>query len=165
MGLENLGKYVLRWDDYMSDTDDLSFIVLKGHLLVEEMLVELRDTLLPHSKHLDELNLNFKQLASIVRAACSTQDTNQAWALIFTLNSVRNKLIHNLEPEKLEKLLTKLFTIHRNVKVLPGLDRSGEHLAPVSQKLRWVIQDCMRFLASLLSSAEEGASNSLQPAG
>jgi len=116
MAPDNLSKYVLRWDDYMPDTDDLSFIVLKGHLLVEGILVDLRDTLLPHSKYLDEVNLGFKQLVSIVRAASSTEDTNQAWALILTLNNIRNELIHNLEPEKLEKLLTTLFTIHKNVK-------------------------------------------------
>jgi hypothetical protein len=147
----------------MTDTDDLSFIVLKGHLLIEEMLVELRDKLLPHSKYLDELNLSFRQLTSIVRAASSTQDINQGWDLIFMVNNVRNELIHNLEPDKIEKLLTKLFTIYRNVNVLPGLDRSREHLATASERLRWVIQDCMRFLASLLSSDEKGPNNSLEP--
>ena len=148
----------------MPDTDDLSFIILKGHLLVEEMLVELRDRLLPSSQYIDDINLSFKQLASIVRAASSNEDTNQAWALIFTLNSVRNDLIHNLEPEKLEKLLTRLFTIHGNVNVVSvPLDRSREHLASTSQRLRLVIQDCMRFLASLLSSCEEVSDNSLKP--
>lgn len=73
MAPDNLSKYILRWDDYMPETDDLSFIVLKGHLLVEEMLVELRDRLLPKSKYLDELHLSFKKLASIVRAASSTK--------------------------------------------------------------------------------------------
>ena len=34
----------------MPDTDDLALVVLKGHLLVEEVLVELTGLVLPHSQ-------------------------------------------------------------------------------------------------------------------
>ena len=36
----------------MPDTDDLALVVLKGHLLVEEVLVELTGLVLPHSQDL-----------------------------------------------------------------------------------------------------------------
>jgi hypothetical protein len=34
-------EYVFRYDQHMPETDDLALTVLKGHLLVEEVLFEL----------------------------------------------------------------------------------------------------------------------------
>jgi len=34
-------RHIFRYDDHMPDTEDLALVVLKGHLLVEEVLVEL----------------------------------------------------------------------------------------------------------------------------
>jgi len=118
MAPENLRRYILRWDDFMPDTDDLSLVVLKGHLLVEEMLSELLGHLLPFPQHLEGLHLSFHQKASIVRAACQYDENNEAWDLITALNKTRNELIHNLEPPKLEKVLTTLFSVHKQVDVI-----------------------------------------------
>lgn len=152
----NLGPYVLRWDDSMPDTDDLSLIVLKGHLLVEEMLSELLAILFHFPQHLEGLHSSFHLKASIVRAACQYDENNKAWDLITALNKTRNELIHNLEPPKLEKVLTTLFSVHKQVDVIDvPVDRNQEHLAEASQRLKWAIQDCMRFLVKLKSSIEE----------
>ena len=156
MAPEHLRRYILRWDDFMPDTEDLSLIVLKGHLLVEEMLTELLEHILPFPQHIEVLNLRFSHKVSIVRAACKYEVNNKAWDLINALNKTRNELIHNLEPPKLEKVLKNLFSIHKQVDVIDvPLDRSQNHLAKTSIRLEWAIQDCMRFLAKLMSIIEE----------
>lgn len=156
MAPEHLRRYILRWDDFMPDTEDLSLIVLKGHLLVEEMLTELLEHILPFPQHIEALNLRFSHKVSIVRAACKHEENNKAWNLINTLNKTRNELIHNLEPPKLEKVLKNLFSIHKQVDVIDvPLDRSQNHLAKTNIRLEWSIQDCMRFLAKLMSIIEE----------
>lgn len=156
---ENLRRYILRWDDFMPDTEDLSLVILKGHLLVEEMLSELLVHILPFPQHIEGLNLGFRQKASIVRAACQYDENNKAWDLINALNKTRNELVHNLEPPKLEKVLAALFSVHKQVDVVDvPIDRSQDHLAKTSIRLELAIQDCMRFLAKLISSMEENSS-------
>ena len=52
-------RHIFRYDDHMPDTDDLALVVLKGHLLVEEVLIELAGLVLPHSQELDNARLSF----------------------------------------------------------------------------------------------------------
>jgi hypothetical protein len=123
---------------------------------VEEMLSELLVLLLPYAHRLDALNLSFRQKAVIARAACRHDDDNKAWDLIAALNKTRNELIHNLEPLKLKNVLKDLYSVHKQVDVIGvPVDRSQERLADDNQRLRWAIQDCMRFLANLISMTEK----------
>jgi hypothetical protein len=81
----------------MPSTDDLTLIVLKGHLLVEEVLLDLANCAFPHPQYLRDANLSFHKLACVVRAFIPEQFDSPAWRLIFLLNALRNDLAHNLE--------------------------------------------------------------------
>ncbi len=88
-------KHVFRYDEHMPETDDLTLVVLKGHLLIEELLVDLVHLALPHAEYLEPARLSFHQLACVARASLP-QASDPAWELVLSLNSLRNDLAHNL---------------------------------------------------------------------
>jgi hypothetical protein len=136
----------------MPDTGDLSLIVLKGHLLIEEMLIDIRNKLLPHAEYLDSVNVRFYQLLSVVRSAIESKHDHKSWDLIIEFNRLRNKLIHNLEPPKLESLLNQLFNVYSQTQPFDEIqiDKNGETELDTVQRLKNVVIDCMQFLMSIL---------------
>ncbi len=146
-------SYVFRYDKHMPDTDDLSLIVLKGHLLIEEMLIDIRDKLLPQAEYLDSVNIRFNQLLHIIRSAIESKHDHKSWDLIIGFNRLRNKLIHNLEPPKLKILLTQLFNLYSQTQPFDEIqiDKSGEVELDTAERLKNVVVDCMQFLMSVSS--------------
>ena len=144
-------SYIFRYDEHMPDTDDLSLIVLKGHLLIEEMLIDIRDKLLPHAEYLDSVNISFNQLLHVIRSAIESKYDHKSWDLIIEFNRLRNKLIHNLEPPKLKILLTQLFNLYSQTQPSDEIhiNKSGEVKLDTTQRLRNVVVDCMQFLVSV----------------
>ena len=144
-------KYVFRYDEHMPDTDDLSLIVLKGHLLIEEVLFDIRDKLLPHAEYLDSVNIGFNQLLHIIRSAIKSKHDHKSWDLIIEFNRLRNKLIHNLEPPKIQILLTQLFSLYSQTQPYDEIyiDKSREVKLDAAERLKNVVIDCMQFLMSL----------------
>ena len=145
-------KYIFRYDKHMPDTDDLSLIVLKGHLLIEEMLIDIRDKLFPHAEYLDSVNINFNQLLHVIRSAIKSKHDHKSWDLIVDFNKLRNKLVHNLEPPKLESLLSQLFNVYSQTQPFDEIqiDKNGETELDTARRLKNVVIDCMQFLMSIL---------------
>ncbi|MGB8225815.1 MAG: hypothetical protein WCE45_02950 [Sedimentisphaerales bacterium] len=137
----------------MPDTDDLSLIVLKGHLLIEEMLIDIRDKLLPHAEYLDSVNINFNQLLHVIRSAIESKYDHKSWDLIVEFNRLRNKLVHNLEPPELKSLLSQLFNVYSQTQPSDEvqIDKDGETELDTAERLKHVVVDCMQFLMSILS--------------
>jgi hypothetical protein len=135
----------------MPDTDDVTLIVLKGHLLVEEMLGRLAEIVLPHPQYLSDANLMFHKLACVVRAAVPQRSDDVAWDLILSLNSLRNDLAHKLESSRRQARLDGLFEIDVQVQPTPGMiyDKSEDHLLDDPERLRRVVVNCLEFLFSL----------------
>ncbi len=143
------GERVFRYDRHMPETDDLTLIVLKGHLLIEEQLVDLASRALPHAQYLPELK--FYTRACVVRAAVPHKSNNVCWELILKLNKVRNDFAHDLEPPKFQDHLRELFKIDEQVQPWPGMpiDKTGERSLDDAQRLRIVVTDCLTFLQTL----------------
>ncbi len=146
-------KYIFRYDKHMPDTDDLSLIVLKGHLLIEEMLIDVRDKLLPHAEYLDSVNINFNQLLHVIRSAIESKHDHKSWDLIIEFNRLRNKLVHNLEPPELKSLLSQLFNVYSQTQPCDEIQicKDGETKLDTAERLKHVVIDCMQFLMSILS--------------
>ena len=158
-------RHVFRYDEHMPDTRDLSLIVLKGHLLVEEMLVELSRVLLPNAGFQEEARLTFHQLAHIVRAAEPTKPNDECWDLVLALNSLRNELVHNLEPPKLELRLRALFTVAGKVQADwdMAIDKSRDSELETDERLRQAVIDCMQFVRGLIFEHEKRRRNTPCP--
>lgn len=154
-GKEELGGLhnapVFLYDKHMPKTDDLTLIVLKGHLLIEETLLQLADAVLPHPEYLDDANLSFHKLACVVRASVPQRSTDVTWQLILSVNALRNDLAHNLESSQSPESLNKLFSIAQQVERLPWSQVAMMEESPLDDaaRLRHVIMDCMEFLLRL----------------
>jgi len=107
-GMRSLQQAVnakLRVVKHLPPDGDLSLIVLKGHLLVEELLFILVRSAVKYTEAISAANLSFYNLASIAKALFYEGHLGPVWDAIFELNTLRNTLAHNLEPPDLEKKL------------------------------------------------------------
>lgn len=85
-------------------TDKLAEIVLKGHLLVEESIVEALRASTEQPKFIDALRLSFHQRLNVLRAFARRGDAH-FWELAIALNTLRNTLAHRLDhSERSDKL-------------------------------------------------------------
>lgn len=145
MSSQDSRRHVFRYDEHMPDVDDVSLIILKGHLLVEEMLLELATLALAHPKHLAKLS--FHQLACLVRALVAEKPDDKCWELILQINSLRNRLAHKLEPPDLDQRIKRILAIDNKTQPFENLtlDKSGEDFEP-AEGLRQAIVSCRQFL-------------------
>lgn len=83
-------------------TTDPTYLVLKSHLLAEEVLYRFIESQTHRPRALSEARLGFAQLVALCQAfhRCSKEDW-WGWAALKKLNSLRNLLAHKLEPKDL----------------------------------------------------------------
>ena len=124
---ENSNKYMA----LLPDTDDLSLITLKGHLIIEEILNFIIEKHCNYPKYLKDARLTFSQLICLTKALISIPMQSCAFPLVTKLNKLRNELAHNITPEKADKLATEL------VGLCNTDEMKGEH--PLPQKVKLVI--------------------------
>lgn len=100
-----------QWERYrqlLPKSEDVSLVVLKGHLIIEEMLYSIAEKYCANPKPLADARLSFAQLLHVVQALIKLPLGETCWKAIGLLNSIRNSLIHNLEPKELEQRLHSL---------------------------------------------------------
>lgn len=108
--MKNYSSYAdtqLRILKNLPDEGDLSLIILKGHLLIEELLFALVSSAAKHPSAIESGRLHYHQLASVAKALYYEEHLGPVWDAIFELNTLRNELAHQLEPKDLGKKLKK----------------------------------------------------------
>jgi len=99
--------------------DDLTLIVLKGHLLVERSLTAIISHYAQPSADLASVGLRFYQKVALAKALVPSFIfifPQEFWSFVDLLNQLRNDLAHQLESKKLEKHLEAMrtmFTAHQ----------------------------------------------------
>ncbi|MDD5558226.1 hypothetical protein [Candidatus Methylomirabilis sp.] len=89
---------------------DMSLIVLKGHLLTEELLREFLRSKVKHPSYLTEARLTYIQCLHVARAL-SMLPEDWVWDAAARLNVIRNKLSHALEPDGLDVAIEEFIAI------------------------------------------------------
>ena len=84
---------------------DLTLIILKGHLLAEEIINELLFCLLKTPTALEKTKLNFNTKLCFIRSLIPKNSLCHAFDAVEKLNTLRNKLAHHLEPVDLDNLI------------------------------------------------------------
>jgi|GEM_PF-2972700 len=89
-------------------TDDPTYLVLKAHLLAEEVLYRFIESQAHRPSSLRDARLGFSQLVALSRSfhRYSKEDW-WGWAALKKLNSLRNLLAHNLEPKDLKERIVE----------------------------------------------------------
>lgn len=131
----------------MPKGNKLDLIILKGHLLIEEIISRIIEIFVPHSSLLRQANLRFYQKLFIARSMCWEKHNNEIWKMIKDLNMLRNKLSHSLEPEKFEENLNNLLNLcHNSISEFPGTKNIKK--MKKADQLRFLIVYCIGFLDS-----------------
>lgn len=105
---DSLKKLTDKLNGELKNIDEVVHHLLKGHLIIEELLGEINSQFCFNKKYMYEAKLSFNQKAKLARSYCVRQHVSSQWKLISLLNSLRNELAHNLESERRHKKLEEL---------------------------------------------------------
>ena len=85
---------------------DFVLIILKGHLLIEELLDTLITKTLKKPTALKDARLSFIQKSCLAHSILGDiKNIDHFWSAIKKLNTLRNEIAHNLESRKIEKYM------------------------------------------------------------
>ena len=91
---------------------DQDLLILKGRLLIEELIREFIIKNFPNNEDIDEIHplwdsarFTFSQCVIIARHLSFDKSFNYLWDAVEWLNKLRNKMAHNLEPKGFEDSL------------------------------------------------------------
>ncbi|MEZ8197015.1 hypothetical protein [Vibrio cortegadensis] len=134
----------------LTKINDFELRLIKGHLLIEEVLYELIKFKMLKEKPLDKARLSFAQQLHLVEGLYSTEGIYLQWfsPAANQLNKIRNKLAHKIEPESLDLELDKLITM-----VLPNIKR--EFTGSREQLAVYVISNLYTSFSCLLALFKE----------
>ena len=79
---------------------DLTLVILKGHLLIEEQVRQIIDERVKRSDALGDARLGTHQAICIAEAFCPEEE--YIWNAVKKLNNIRNELAHQMEPVGLD---------------------------------------------------------------
>lgn len=96
---------------HLPNTEDLSLIALKGHLLAEEFLSDLLLAKAVEPEVMKGIDLGFYKKARLIRALYGGQDSSHIWPALDALNGLRNELAHLLESDKVEQKREKFVSL------------------------------------------------------
>jgi len=100
---------------HFPESEDLSLVVAKTHLILEQHLTALIAHCCPCPRHLPDARLRFGQKLCLVQALVLMPIADQIWDALKLLNTIRNDLAHNLEPPKLADHLSSAKTLAASV--------------------------------------------------
>ncbi|MDH1522522.1 hypothetical protein [Achromobacter mucicolens] len=89
---------LVRFFEHMPKSGDPELILLKGHLLIEEVLTAIITAGVPKPQLLLKKHMQFEARARTARAVIRGEDRPDLWAAVSSVNSARNALAHGLEP-------------------------------------------------------------------
>lgn len=100
-----------RFKRLMPRSQDLTLLILKGHLLLEEQLQLFLDSIVRTSRPLEEARLTFHQRYCIFLALSGVNSRDPYWRFIEGTNRLRNKIAHCAEIPDFHKEIDKLLTL------------------------------------------------------
>jgi len=89
-----------RVSETFNDFDETVLVVIKGHLLIEELLDEIIGTFVHHPDYIEDARLSFSHKIHIAKSMSLSEHNNGMWAIATKLNALRNNLAHSLNSPK-----------------------------------------------------------------
>ena len=90
------------WEHIPWKSQDETLIVLKGHLLIEDLMREYCASKVDKSSELEKAKLTFPQVSYLTRSLQKYEAPSWVWGAVSKLNGLRNGLAHNLTPRNYE---------------------------------------------------------------
>jgi hypothetical protein len=91
---------------------DLTLLVLKAHLLFEELLRDFIKKQLRHPEAIQGARLSFAQALKLAQALATTLEPNDwRWKALIELNRLRNSMAHEFESESSETIVARIVAL------------------------------------------------------
>ena len=142
-----------RFCETLQSPEDLAFVLLKGHLLIEEKLDSILCTIVAHGEYLDKARLTFHTKAVVAQSMSWSQHANEMWKLVYSINTLRNQLAHSLEPNELESKLGVVLNTHAEISKNDPNFASIASLSSMGQLYAAIVY-CLGFLTSYERDAQ-----------
>lgn len=146
---EPLSEIQRRFIDEVRYIDDAAQIVLKGHLVVEDILNRALESFVLHGEHVEEARLQFHQKLELCRAISLSDNNNNMWNVIKKINVLRNALSHSLDQERRSKAVQSLQSIYDQE--FPPESRKIEGISEEAALCMVAIGGVLGYLHSFLS--------------
>lgn len=148
---ELLGEAFEEFAEHVGTLDELTLMVLRGHLVLEQTLDQILEQFAFNFEWLDEANLRFYQKVQAARAFSLDEAENDVWDLILKINSLRNQLAHSLEPEKRK---AKVSAVKDAYFGMYDEEREEERKHPDHLIVTYAIALCNGFLVGVLGEGK-----------
>ncbi len=99
---------ISRFKRYLPNDRHPALVILKCHLLIEELLRSLVDRFMKEPSALNDARLGFNQYRCLAKGLIAHPKFDGLWEAIRKLNAVRNALSHNLEPHEIDDRIAEL---------------------------------------------------------
>ena len=121
---EQRKRFTERFAEHLGKVDELTLVVLKGHLLLEEAIEKIISTFVFHPEQLADGRLTFVQRVAIARSMSLDEHENTMWDLILAINALRNDLAHSLDSPKRSNTLARVRELYfRECADIPNIQR------------------------------------------
>lgn len=117
----------LRYSKHLHEGLDITSLILKGHLFIEELLLEILKLHCRDVKVIESIQLSFHHKVKLVQALFGThlgeyKHPEQIWPVLDKLNKLRNSLAHQIDsPEAVKRMnlfLSSCKTIKKDLDVI-----------------------------------------------
>lgn len=109
MTLDDIQK---KFSEEVKYVDDTAQILLKGHLVAEDLMNQALEAFVLHGEHVEDARLQFNQKLELCKAISVSDNKNNMWDLIKKINVLRNALSHSLDPDRRKKAVESLASIY-----------------------------------------------------
>ncbi len=125
---EPLRSILDRFLSTLGGSTDLTLAVLRGHLLLEELLWRGILSAVPYPDQIEGARLNFGRLSALFKALHGDGGASQqvTWAFLNRLNALRNSLAHRIDVPQLERevdALVELSAASTDRRIVAGQER------------------------------------------
>jgi hypothetical protein len=117
--IEDWAAYNELADHLPKEDADPVLIILKGHLLIERLVIKFILSRLPNPAPFEKVQFNTAQCIAIGESMClKNTEPEWLWKQVKEINTIRNKLAHNLNYEGVESRISNFISTIANAQGL-----------------------------------------------
>ena len=140
---------LVRVSRHLEPIEDVTLLLLKSHLLVEQQINSALHKIFPGFASLDTGRLTYHQRIQVIRALDGARKAEDALRFAERLNLVRNRLANQLEPVGIEDTMADFVT-----EMAASIPMKFDEALPLDQRMTM----CIGYICTILHYFEEATS-------
>ncbi|MDH4099992.1 MAG: hypothetical protein OEV28_05400 [Nitrospirota bacterium] len=136
MANSQVNESLIRYLSLVQQPGELELLILRAHMLAEELLHELIGKKLVAVQHFNLERITFCQSLSLAKAMYWREEDEWLWECLVLLNGARNHMAHKILKREDEKVLRKIDRMDELIGKNSGVPIPSK-LAPSVQRIHW----------------------------